>query len=88
MPVDSYQPNAYGLYDMHGNVWEWCEDTLHENYLGAPVDGSSWRGESSYRVLRGGSWVDSGGHCRSAHRNGHDPSSRRNDYGFRLVRDH
>ena len=67
--------NAFGLYDMHGNVWEWCEDTWHSNYEGAPTDGRTWvEAESSdndnrSRVLRGGSWFDNPGICRSAYRN-------------------
>lgn len=60
MPVGSFQPNAWGLYDMHGNVWEWCEDVWHENYNGAPIDGTAWisGAESRFRVVRGGSWYD------------------------------
>lgn len=57
-PVGQKQANAWGLFDMHGNVWEWCEDFWHANYNGAPTDGSAWLsgGDSRYRVLRGGSW--------------------------------
>ena len=57
-PVGQFPPNAFGLYDMHGNVWEFCQDVWHSDYDGAPVDGSAWvnGGNSSYRVLRGGSW--------------------------------
>jgi formylglycine-generating enzyme required for sulfatase activity len=57
-PVGSFQPNAFGLYDMHGNVWEWVEDVWHSSYEGAPNDGSSWLegGDPSFRVIRGGSW--------------------------------
>ena len=56
-PVGSFKPNAFGLYDMHGNVWQWVEDCYHPNYAGAPADGSAWIGqECSRRVVRGGSW--------------------------------
>jgi formylglycine-generating enzyme required for sulfatase activity len=57
-PVGSFQPNAFGLYDMHGNVWEWVEDVWHSSYEGAPTDGSAWLegGDPSFRVVRGGSW--------------------------------
>jgi formylglycine-generating enzyme required for sulfatase activity len=57
-PVGEKEPNAFGLYDMHGNVWEWIEDVWHDSYKGAPNDGSPWvdNPRSSIRVLRGGSW--------------------------------
>jgi len=58
VPVGTFRPNGWGLYDMHGNVWEWCEDWFHDNYNGAPTDGSVWKskGYTSRRVLRGGGW--------------------------------
>jgi hypothetical protein len=56
-PAGAFRPNAWGLYDMHGNVWEWCVDKWHGDYEGAPIDGSAWlSGEGSGRVIRGGSW--------------------------------
>ena len=67
--VGTFPPNAFGLYDMHGNVWEWCEDHLQENYINAPINGSALISRSEYRVLRGGSWLYGPGHCRSAYRN-------------------
>ena len=70
--VGTFPPNAFGLYDMHGNVWEWCADIWHENYTGAPDDGSAWLtgGDRSYCVQRGGSWIDRAANCRSAFRVG------------------
>jgi formylglycine-generating enzyme required for sulfatase activity len=68
--VGTYPPNRWGLYDMHGNVLEWCQDHWHSNYEGAPADGSAWMagGNSSNRVLRGGSWDHNPRGCRSASR--------------------
>jgi len=69
-PVGQKKPNAFGLYDMHGNMWEWCQDAWHDSYNGAPSDGSSWLsgGDSRRRVLRGGSWSCEDELCRSAQR--------------------
>ena len=69
-PVGQFPPNAFGLYDMHGNVWEWCADTWHNNYQGAPTDGSAWlkNGDNNRSHLRGGSWLDNPYFCRSANR--------------------
>ena len=86
--VGNYPPNAFGLYDMHGNVWEWCEDHWHENYEGAPDDGSAWvdGDNSAYRVMRGGSWYNDAVGCRSAIRVALPPGARIINRGFRLVR--
>jgi formylglycine-generating enzyme required for sulfatase activity len=86
-PVGQKQPNELGLYDMSGNVWEWCQDHWHDNYNGAPENGSAWTsGENSaYRVLRGGSWISIAGYCRSANRSLNTPDSRLNYYGFRIA---
>lgn len=88
-PVGNFQlANAFGLYDMHGNVWEWCYDHWHDNYKGAPSDGSAWLSddENSCRLLRGGSWYFDPGVCRSAFRTDVVPS-RKYSYGigFRVV---
>lgn len=86
-PVGQFPANDFGLYDMHGNVWEWCLDHRHGNYDGAPEDGSAWLSdnESNFRILRGGSWVSHPGGCRSAYRLNIHPGSRSNLYGFRVV---
>ena len=78
--------NAWGLFDMHGNVWEWCADNWHDSYKGAPADGRVWRegGEAADRVVRGASWGSDAVHCRSADRSGNAPGSRYNGVGFRL----
>jgi formylglycine-generating enzyme required for sulfatase activity len=87
LPVKSFEPNPWGLYQVHGNVWEWCEDLWHDNYNGAPTDGSAWTtGDSPYRVLRGGSWVDNPRALRSACRNLGNPRSRLRFRGFRVAR--
>ena len=87
-PVGEKEPNGFGLYDMHGNVWEWVEDDWHDNYGGAPDDGSAWIDEPRGvdRVVRGGSWLDVAQDCRSAFRNNDSPDGRGYDVGFRLAR--
>jgi len=83
--VGQKQANAWGLYDMHGNVWEWCQDWYHDSYTGAPADGSAWETPSEqFRVLRGGSWDSSPSLCRSAYRHYDTPDRRRTVIGFRV----
>lgn len=86
--VGTRRPNAYGLYDMLGNVWEWTEDCWNESYQGAPVDGSAWlQGDCNKRVVRGGSWFDVPLYLRVTSRFG-DRATRRINYdGFRVARD-
>ncbi len=86
-PVGLKMPNELGIFDMSGNVYEWCEDQWHNFYEGAPDNGSAWadREQGSFRVLRGGSWIDDAQDCRSVSRAIVDPSSRSIDVGFRLV---
>ncbi len=85
--VGSFPPNSFGLYDMHGNVWEWCLDHWHGNYNGAPADGSAWvtGGDSGLRMLRGGSWFSNPRDCRCAYRDYYFPDNRGDGYGFRVV---
>ena len=85
--VGTYQPNGFGLYDMHGNVWEWVHDCWNESYRGAPADGSAWEnGDCSRRVLRGGSWVDYPRDLRSAARFRDTTTLRNYIIGFRVAR--
>ena len=84
-PAGSFPANAFGLYDMIGNVWEWTEDSYHNNYTGAPIDGSAWLGGTA-RVVRGGSWYDLPQDVRVARRFGVPPALRNIKFGFRLVR--
>jgi formylglycine-generating enzyme required for sulfatase activity len=82
-----YKPNAFGLHDMHGNVWEWTEDCYHGSYSGAPTDGLAWTtGSCDDRVQRGGGWFISLGFLRAAARNGASPVGRAVESGFRVAR--
>ena len=86
-PVGSYEPNAFGLYDVLGNVWEWTEDCRNETYVGAATDGRAWRsGNCSSRVLRGGSWGDAPVLLRSASRGRNRAGYRSSVVGFRVAR--
>ena len=86
-PVGLKRPNAWGLHDMLGNVWEWCADDWHGSYVGAPTDGSVWRAtDKSGRVVRGGSWVIYARHVRAACRFRLHPDGRRDFLGFRCSR--
>jgi len=87
VPADSFTANLWGLYQVHGNVWEWVEDNSHPNYQGAPVDGSAWKVDNpSLRVLRGGSWYNDPKLLRSAVRSKRPPDYRNSDVGFRVAR--
>ncbi|MEA5578997.1 bifunctional serine/threonine-protein kinase/formylglycine-generating enzyme family protein [Anabaena sp. UHCC 0451] len=86
--VGIFPANAFGLYDMHGLVWEWCEDGWYDNYIGAPTDGNAWLSGSDNhprRVLRGGSWSYRPVYCRSAYRVNYPAVSRDQNHGFRVA---
>ena len=84
--VGKFPANPFGLYDMCGNVWEWCEDGWHENYINAPTDGSAWTSLSTeYMLLRGGSWCNDARCCRAAIRDRYSRGGRGNFCGFRVV---
>ena len=87
--VGSYRPNDFGVYDMSGNVWEWCEDYYHENYTRAPTDGSAWlrRGRFAERITRSGSWTLDDYMMRSGSRGRFPPDRRNDEQGFRVAAD-
>jgi formylglycine-generating enzyme required for sulfatase activity len=85
-PVGSLQPNAWGLYDMHGNVYEWCDDSYHDSYEGAPTDGSAWiSGGSDQKVIRSGAYGSNAANVRSAVRHSFTPGTRTGTLGFRVA---
>lgn len=87
-PVGSFQwANAFGLYDMHGNVWEWCMDHWHSSYKGAPKSGEAWlkKKGGEFRVIRGGSWLELSANCRSTCRKSVKQTAKENHIGFRIV---
>ncbi|MBW4616961.1 MAG: SUMF1/EgtB/PvdO family nonheme iron enzyme [Desmonostoc vinosum HA7617-LM4] len=85
--VGKFPANPFGLFDMHGNIWEWCQDEWHENYNNAPIDSSDWLidNDNQYRLLRGGSWYNDPALCRSAFRPWDAAVLRVNHIGFRAV---
>jgi formylglycine-generating enzyme required for sulfatase activity len=83
--VNSFSPNAFGLYDMHGNLCEWCADGWHDSYEDAPDDGRIWLASEPLRLMRNGSWSHKPSFCRSAHRTRNPMDYRSNCLGFRLV---
>ena len=86
-PVGGKLPNAFGLYDMHGNVDEWCQDTMHYDYVGAPVDGSAWETSTFHvRVIRGGAWVTVAQTCSSSSRAGFQQDFCDEFFGLRVLR--
>ena len=84
--VGTKSPNAWGLYDMSGNVWEWCQDVYTSNYSSCPTNGSAYSGRGSNRVYRGGGWIINARYCRSAFRNYYSPGYRLISLGVRLAR--
>ncbi|MBF0614468.1 MAG: formylglycine-generating enzyme family protein [Magnetococcales bacterium] len=87
VPVASLPANPWGLFEMHGNVWEWCQDTQNKTYIGAPVDGTAWIDEADeQRVLRGGAWTSNARYVRSSDRYWDHQSHHNHNVGFRCAR--
>ena len=89
VPVDSFVPNPWGLFNVHGNVWEWTEDCWHDSYHGAPLDASAWKSacrDLGQHVVRGGAWYDIPQNLRVTYRKGETTGYRSNYLGFRLAR--
>jgi formylglycine-generating enzyme required for sulfatase activity len=87
LPVESFEPNPFGLYQVHGNVWEWTQDCSNDDYAGAPSDGSAWtQGDCGRRVLRGGAWYFTPEFARSAFRVRLFSFNRTSTQGFRVAR--
>ncbi|AMW82599.1 formylglycine-generating enzyme family protein [Pseudomonas yamanorum] len=87
-PAGSFPANAFGLYDMHGNVWEWTQDCFNDSYNGAPADGSAWMtGDCEVHQIRGNDWSSAPVFSRSGNRNHTIPNDRQNWLGFRVVRE-
>ncbi len=86
-PVGTFPANEFGLYDMHGNVWEWCADPWHEDYRGRPAIAAVWElgGNMQYRVLRGGSWNNDAWECRTTNRRKEPAVNWYNYFGFRVA---
>ena len=87
-PVREFPPSSWGLYDMHGNVWEWCQDDYESDYNAIPTDGSAYinnKSENAFKVLRGGSWINAPEGCRSAYRLNSTRARRSLNLGFRVV---
>ncbi len=88
LPICSFRVgNPFGLFDMHGQVWEWCADRWHDNYEGAPTNGQIWQtgGDDEFRIVRGGSWFNNPGRCRAAVRGKYSPDVWLDQIGFRIV---
>jgi formylglycine-generating enzyme required for sulfatase activity len=85
--IGRLKPNSFGLYDIHGNVWEWCQDSWHDSYVGAPTEGGAWEElDATWRTNRGGGWRSAADRCRSASRDGDPSVSPDWDLGLRPAR--